>query len=214
MPQTNSPYARLTAALLVAWFAFAFIASGAFHLYRAAPYKPPIVLAIAAMSPVLIFLAWFALSPGFRAFVLSLNLRTLTLVQSWRVIGLTMIVLASYGMLPWLFAGPAGFGDIAVGATAAYSALSLANPSNRRSFIRWQLLGMLDLVTALSLAALSGIVTPHSPSASLMTVLPMSLIPTFGVPLYLILHLISIAQARRWPVQHRPSSLQPTLNAA
>jgi len=34
-----------------------------------------------------------------------------------------------------------------------------------------------------------------------MTVLPLSLIPTFLVPLYLILHVISIAQARRWPLR-------------
>jgi hypothetical protein len=32
-----------------------------------------------------------------------------------------------------------------------------------------------------------------------MTVLPMSYIPTFAVPLFLILHIICIAQARRWP---------------
>jgi hypothetical protein len=32
-----------------------------------------------------------------------------------------------------------------------------------------------------------------------MTVLPMSYIPTFAVPLFLILHIICIAQTRRWP---------------
>jgi hypothetical protein len=31
-----------------------------------------------------------------------------------------------------------------------------------------------------------------------MTVLPLSLIPTFAVPLFLILHIICIAQARQW----------------
>jgi hypothetical protein len=30
----------------------------------------------------------------------------------------------------------------------------------------------------------------------------MSYIPTFGVPLFLILHVICIAQARRWPTTH------------
>jgi hypothetical protein len=34
-----------------------------------------------------------------------------------------------------------------------------------------------------------------------MRVLPLNLIPTFVVPLLLILHLICIAQARRWPAQ-------------
>jgi hypothetical protein len=31
-----------------------------------------------------------------------------------------------------------------------------------------------------------------------MTVLPLSLISTFGVPLMIILHVICIAQARQW----------------
>jgi hypothetical protein len=31
-----------------------------------------------------------------------------------------------------------------------------------------------------------------------MTVLPLSLIPTFAVPLLMIFHIICIAQARRW----------------
>ena len=34
-----------------------------------------------------------------------------------------------------------------------------------------------------------------------MTVLPLSLIPTFAVPLLLILHVICIAQARQWAAQ-------------
>jgi hypothetical protein len=34
-----------------------------------------------------------------------------------------------------------------------------------------------------------------------MTVLPLSLIPGFLVPLFLILHIICIAQARRWPAE-------------
>jgi len=33
-----------------------------------------------------------------------------------------------------------------------------------------------------------------------MTVLPLSLIPTFFVPLYMMLHVICIAQARNWKV--------------
>jgi hypothetical protein len=204
MPQTKSSYATLTATLLVLWFAFAITAS-VFHLYRAAPYEPPLALGIGALTPVAVFLAWFALSPGFRAFLMSLNLRTLILVQSWRVIGFTFVVLACYRMLPWLFAAPAGLGDMAIGVTASYAAFSLANPARRGTFIRWQVLGMLDLVTAVSLGALSGIISPHGVPASLMTVLPLSIIPTFGVPLYLILHIISIAQARRWPATEHPS---------
>jgi riboflavin transporter FmnP len=42
---------------------------------------------------------------------------------------------------------------------------------------------------------------PHGIATTAMTVLPMSLIPTFAVPLFMILHFISIAQARQWQEQ-------------
>jgi len=45
-----------------------------------------------------------------------------------------------------------------------------------------------------------GLIEPNSAPMTLMTVLPLSLIPTFLVPLFTILHVISIAQARAWKV--------------
>ena len=125
--------------------------------------------------------------------------RVLTLVQSWRIAGFTFLVLAAYGILPALFALPAGWGDIAIGATAPIVALALAAPGHRKSFIVWQLLGVMDLVTAVALGTLAPVLNPHGIAAGAMTVLPMSLIPTFAVPLFLILHIICIAQAIRWP---------------
>ena len=53
-------------------------------------------------------------------------------------------------LLPAVFALPAGYGDIFIGATAGLVAWKLAAPHHRASFIVWQLLGMLDLVTAVS----------------------------------------------------------------
>ena len=66
----------------------------------------------------------------------------------------------------------------------------------------WQALGILDLVTAVTLGATASLIDPNAIPTSLMGVLPLSLIPTFIVPLLLILHLICIAQARRWPTGH------------
>jgi hypothetical protein len=60
---------------------------------------------------------------------------------------------------------------------------------------------MLDLVVAVSLGTLSGVINPHGIPTTAMSVLPMSLVPTFGVPMLLILHFISIAQARQWSSQ-------------
>jgi hypothetical protein len=196
-----SKYAKLSAGLLTAWLVFSLFSS-ALHLYVNAPSTPPIALGLAVLTPIVLFLVWFASSAGFRRFVLSLSPRTLTLVHSMRIAGIVFLVLGTYKILPAFFALSAGWGDIAIGATAPFAALWLGNPAHRKGFIFWQVLGIADLVNALTLATLAGVIDPHGIPAAAMTVLPMSYIPTFAVPLFLILHIICIAQARRWPTTH------------
>jgi len=201
-------YAKLTRALIAAWFVFSMAAS-ALHLYRNGPNQPPLALGLGVVIPVAVFLLWYAVSPRFREFALSLSPRNLTLAHTWRMGGFVFIALASYGILPWLFAIPAGLGDIAVGITAAAVALNRAEPRHRSSFIGWQIFGMADLIVAVSLGTLAGVIAPHGVPTTAMTVLPMSLIPTFAVPLFFIFHIICLAQARRWPAQDAMRRSQP-----
>jgi hypothetical protein len=203
-----SKYAKLSAGLLVAWLAFA-LSSSALRLYENAPNTPPIALGLAVVTPVVLFLVWLASSPGFRQFVLSLSPRALTLVQSVRIAGIVFLALGTYKILPAYFALSAGWGDIIIGATAPFAALWLANPAHRRGFIFWQLLGIADLANALTLGTLAGFIDPHGISTAPMAVLPMSYITTFAVPLFLILHIICIAQARRWPATSLAVSRSP-----
>jgi hypothetical protein len=203
-----SRYAKLTIGLIAAWFAFA-LSSSAMHLFQSAPGQPPLPLGLAALGPILVFLVWFAASSQFRKFLFSLSPQALTMVQTLRIVGYVFLVLATYGILPKVFALSAGWGDIAVGFTAALVALNLANASHRLSFIAWQLLGIADLVVAVSLGTLSQIINPHGIPTSAMAALPLSLVPTFAVPLFLILHIVCIAQAVRWPAQQaQPASPQ------
>src|SRR5207302_1535160 len=162
------------------------------------PQVPPLALGLAVLVPIAIFLLWFAASAGFRKFALSLNPRTLTFVHSWRIAGFTFLALYAAGLLPGVFALPAGWGDIAIGATAPLAALKLANFSRRRCFTFWQILGIFDLVIAVTLGTTARWISPNEATTAIMTGLPMSLIPTFAVPLLIILHIICIAQARRW----------------
>ena len=197
-----SRYAKLSSWLLGAWFVVSIAASG-LHLYENGPNQPPLPLGIAALAPIVIFLAWFALSASFRKFTMSLSPRVLTLVQTLRIEGFAFLVLASYNILPRTFALSAGWGDIAIGATASLAAWKLANPNRRSSFIAWQILGIADLVNAVLMGTLAGVINPHGIPTGAMTVLPLSLIPTFAVPLFLILHVICIAQAVRWSSEAR-----------
>jgi hypothetical protein len=193
----NTTYGRLTVGLIAVWFVFALSAS-ALNLFNTDPALPPLAFGLAVLTPVAAFLIWFATSSGFRQFALSLNPRTLTFVQSWRIAGFTFLALYAAGLLPGILALPAGWGDIVIGATAPLAAIKFANFSRRRAFVFWQILGILDLVTALTMGTTARLISPHEVAPSLMTVLPMSLIPTFGVPLFIMLHVICIAQAMRW----------------
>jgi hypothetical protein len=207
-------YGKLAATLLFGWFTVVLSAS-AFHLFRN-ENRIGISVAFASLTPIVSFSLWFAASKKFREFALSLNPRVLTAVQSWRMAGFIFVLLEAHGVLPAIFAWPAGYGDMAIGATAAFVAWKLADSRHRNLFMLWQVLGIADLVNAVALGTTAGFLNPQGPSTSAMTVLPLSLIPTFLVPLFLILHFICIAQARNWKdeLPHGPataSSMHPSV---
>ncbi|MFB3916747.1 MAG: hypothetical protein ACE14M_08460 [Terriglobales bacterium] len=194
---TNANYTKLAWGLLAVWFTAA-VSASVLQLFRNNSAQFGLPIAVAALTPILLFLLGFGISAGFRQFALSLSPRTLTLVQTWRIGGFVFLVLYTFGILPGLFALPAGWGDMAIGATAPLVALKLAGPGHRKGFILWQVLGITDLVTAVTLGTTARLITPQATEMVAMTVLPLSMIPTFVVPLLTIFHIICIAQARRW----------------
>jgi hypothetical protein len=192
-----SKYGNITAGLLVVWFVAVFWASAA-HLFLNPLAQFGVGVAVAATVPLIVFSLWFAASEGFRNFALSVDPKILTSVQVWRIVGFTFVLLQARNVLPAIFAWPAGYGDMFIGVTAGFAAWKLAEPAHRGTFIFWQALGILDLVTAVSLGTTARLLDPHGASMVAMTVLPLSLIPTFFVPLFMMLHVICIAQARKW----------------
>lgn len=208
-------YGKITAGLLAVWFIAAFTASAA-HLFENGSSQFGFSVAVAALAPMIVFSLWLAASEGFRDFALSLNPKILTSVQVWRIVGYTFLLLQARNALPAIFALPAGYGDMFIGATAGFAAWKLAEPAHRNGFIFWQALGILDLVTAVSLGTTARFLDPHGPSMLAMTVLPLSLIPTFLVPLFMMLHVICIAQAPRWKtvLQARCQTAEPLQHPA
>jgi hypothetical protein len=208
-------YGKLVAGLLAAWFILAMSAS-ALHLFKNDSNRIGVGVGIAALTPLVLFSLWFAFSEKFRHFTLSLNPTILTSLQASRLIGFTFVLLEARGVLPAIFALPAGYGDMAIGATAAFVAWRLVTPRFRISFILWQVLGITDLVLAVTLGATAILLSPHGPTTAAMTVLPLSLVPTFLVPLYVICHVICIAQARTWKAasQHAHQTMTPAQHPA
>ena len=155
------------------------------------------------LLPLVVFIAAYLGSGAFRGLILAADPRLLTAIQAWRAGGLGFLALNAHGVLPGLFAWPAGLGDIAIGVTAPWVALALIRRPTfvaSRQFVVWNLLGILDLVVAVSAGALSsgfvaGLVGEITTAP--MAQLPLVLVPAYLVPLFIMLHLAALFQARR-----------------
>jgi hypothetical protein len=200
--------ARLALALVLGvWFLAAALASGA-GWFQTDPAQPPVALLVAVLAPLALFAAGYAFSGPFRAYVRAGDPVLLTALQGWRIVGGIFLVLLAYGLLPAAFAGPAGWGDVAVGVTAPFVAHLLAARGARRSgrlVIGWQLLGILDLVVAVGSGTTVRFSDPAGAAQMVaLNQLPLSLIPVFAVPLFVILHLATIAQVRALAAENEP----------
>src|SRR5262245_18293195 len=102
---------------IAAWAATVLVLN-AFGAVVNQPSRPPLLLLAAVTGPPIAFAVAYAASERVRAISRSLDLQLLTAIQAWRVIGAMFLVLMSYGLLPGLFAWPAGLGDLIVGAYA------------------------------------------------------------------------------------------------
>jgi hypothetical protein len=185
--------------VLAIWFVLvvSFGAEGAF-LGRSG--APPIGLAIGVTAPLLIFFTGLRLSRAFRAFILSLDLRLIAGMHAWRWAGMGFLFLYAYKVLPALFALPAGLGDMAVGFAAPWITLGLARRADfaaSAAFKRWNWLGILDLMVALSLGATLATALPGTISTAPMASLPLLIVPVFLVPIFLMLHAAALMQSRR-----------------
>jgi hypothetical protein len=190
---------NLTIGIVAAWFLLA-LGGALLGAFDSAP-RPPLLLGLFAAVPVAAFAVWHLTSATFRQFVSSLDLRALTAAQTMRVVGIVFVILYLLGALPGAFANPAGWGDFAIGITAPLVAWLWKPPFPTKTFVVWNLLGVLDLVSAMTLGVLSSPspvgVLAGDVSTRLMGQFPLSLIPTFFVPLLLIFHLISLIRVRQ-----------------
>jgi hypothetical protein len=197
---SKATVARTVKIALGAWLVavFALAALGAF--VRPAG-SLPLPVAAGVVTPLIVFAIALRASAAFRAFVIALDLRLIVALQAWRFAGFGFIALYANHVLPGLFAWPAGLGDMAVAAAAPWFVLSLVRtPAVARSaeFRWWNTLGIVDLVVAVSTATICSVrvAAAGSPSIAPMAELPLVLIPTFLVPLFVMLHIAALLPGR------------------
>lgn len=188
--------------LVVLWFAIAYLAAAA-GFFTTDGTEPPWRLGLAVGLPVVITAVGLWRSPRFRDWAASLDLRLMIQLQSWRLAGFVFISFSANGLLPASFAIPASLGDAAIAVTAPFMANYVARRGRAAMplFLAWTVFGFLDLVVAVTLGVLNsagpfGILSDQVLTTALVTELPVVLIPIFGVPLMLVLHLLSVANLK------------------
>ncbi|NNE23330.1 MAG: hypothetical protein HKN11_12050 [Rhizobiales bacterium] len=186
--------AQLTAAYV--------IGSGHWLANDAHSLLPPI--GITAVVPVVIFVLAYNVLPAFRSFVLALDIRLLTAVQLWRVVGLAFLLLYALEILPASFAWPAGIGDVAVGISAIYVLSRMNNDPayvTGNGYAAFHAMGLLDFAVAIGTAGLAAGgfpgLTSNGPTTAAMDVWPLNIFPSFIVPVFIILQLTALLKARQ-----------------
>ena len=172
-------------------------------VFQARPGVRVPAIPLALLIPVLVGLILLTRSSRMAAVVDAMPPSWLVGIQVYRVLGAVFLAQWANGRLPGVFALPAGIGDVLVGLLALPVALYLRSGAagGRTAAYAWNLFGILDLVLAVSLGTLT------SPGRFQMLALdfpnrvvgtyPLVMIPTFAVPLSLILHGLSLWQLTR-----------------
>lgn len=199
---TPSSVPAIVTLALVFWLGVVLLL-GARGAFSGPPGSPPLPIFFGFAIPLAVFFAAYFGWNAFRAFVLGLDLRLAAALQAWRFGGLSFLSLYAHGILPGLFAFPAGLGDLAIAINAPLIVLGLVRHSSfatSRRFVIWNILGIVDLVVAVSLGTLCSGFLPGitgNVTTSAMSQLPEALVPTFLVPFFIMLHFTALSQARR-----------------
>ncbi|HWC61932.1 MAG TPA: hypothetical protein VHC44_19750, partial [Verrucomicrobiae bacterium] len=166
---------------------------------------PPVRIFLGLTIPLAVFFAAYSGWGAFRAFILGADLRVVAAMQAWRWAGQHFLFLYAHGVLPGLFAYPAGLGDMAIGITAPWIVLRLLRDpafAASRRFAIWNILGIVDFAVATSMAVLCTGMFPKinlligNVTTAPMALLPLVLTPAYLVPIFIMLHLTALLQAR------------------
>src|SRR6185503_8471068 len=166
---------------------------------RVAAMVPPLPqVMIGALTLALILSGAF--HPGLRAWLTQVNLRGFVAFHLTRYVGIAFLVLYGRGQMSGEFALTAGWGDIVAATGALAIVLFLRDPISKPSLLAvWNALGLADILLVVITATRIALRSPEDIRALL--VFPMSLVPTFMVPLVNASHVLMLWRLRRLRVK-------------
>jgi hypothetical protein len=181
---------KSVALILGAWI---FVAMGAATAGWLEGVKAPVIAGIVwTLTALALFACWKV--PRLQRWAMTVELRWLVLLHVTRFVGLYFFLLCSRGELPFAFAAPAGSGDIMV-ALLAVLLLALSGERNWSMLIIWNTLGLIDILFVVILALRLGLEDWRSMHA--LREFPLSLLPTFLVPLIITSHVLIFVRAAK-----------------
>jgi hypothetical protein len=194
--------AGVLSAVLIGWLAVAQYLGAANTYFANTESAVPIIL-FGLLIPLAVAAIALWGSDSIARLVSAIPLHWLVAAQVYRVAGGVFLVLWADGRLPWQFALPAGIGDVATGCVAVVVAPLLAQNAigARRATYAWCLFGIADLVVAVTMGAMTSPGPAHllafdAPNL-LISSYPLVMVPTFAVPLALMLHGLVLWRLRR-----------------
>jgi hypothetical protein len=186
---------------LTLWAAIAWTAAidGVFHT----DVSPLPLLPSAIFLPVVVGAPLLLLSKRVGQLLDVMPTTWLVALQFYRVFGSQWLVYWLRGLLPGLWALPAGIGDVLTGLFAVLAAIALATGTaeGRKAANLWNAFGLADLAVAIALGMIISpgpfqLIVPNGPSIGLDGY-PQVLTPAFVVPSSILLHALSLRQLRR-----------------
>jgi hypothetical protein len=200
--------AGISAVVLIGWFGAA-IALGWLGVYRGASDRIP-TIQYGILVPILIGGLLILRSSTVARVLDAVPQHWLIGVQFYRALGIIFLILYGAGKLPGLFAWPAGLGDVLVGVLAPVVAIAYARgPRENGDLVSaWNIFGIADLIVAVA----TGLTTSPSPFQlfafdlpnELISAFPLVLVPTYLVPVSVLLHLASLAKLQRTVHERTP----------
>lgn len=165
-------------------------------------FKPGgIPIPLAALGPLVIGVPILLRSKRIGQVLDAMPASWMIALQVLRILGVTFLISWAYGTVPGIFAFPAGIGDVLTGLFAVPVAIAVMSGSqeSRQAAIAWNVFGLVDFVIALSIGTAIGfrLIDTGGLSATGGGLYPAVMIPAFGVPLWAMLHALSLRQLWR-----------------
>jgi len=186
----NDKSGKLVSLALLGWLCLAVGLNRWFYSASA----PAVAATVWTLTALVLFVCWKI--TAVRACALTIGVRWLVLFHMTRLFaGAYFLLLCQRGELPCGFAKPAGWGDIFVAVLALAVVRAMRTKHAKKLLLVWNTLGLVDIILVVFSALRFGLNDWQAMHA--LRELPLSLLPTFLVPIIITSHILIFARAAR-----------------